>query len=305
VVGHTGAGIFAGNEIQASGDPRQHAINTVNNMIANNFKWLAVEASSNDAFTMSLTREACQITGGKVKFGIWDQNLAPDVFNKCCRDNAAEFAIVNVESPEEDAKWTTTYLDALVALGLPGGLAVIYTEGAWGRDSNKTLKYRLRNFFSIPEAIESENYQAEIDDMMFLSSQLGWVDIDCGPSVYINKNYPSSEYTDQIALTKGRFSVYRLGDIDATDWAEFAKWPRVTTYTPPAPPPTPPSPPPVNTTAIMLQIAQLCKQIEAGFKPGTGDLSRARLIRRAAESTDSEWYQAREPIKKALDASGA
>jgi hypothetical protein len=304
MVGHEGAGVFTGDEIKQSSNPRQHAYDTVNNLIANNFRWLAVELESNDDTTYSYVREACERTGNKISHGLWSQNAeVPDVLAAIER-RRPQFYIVNSENGTDEARWTPTALDALVATRLPGGYGLIFTEGAMGRDKNKSLKYRSRGFFSIPEAIESENANATILEMLVLSGQLGWNEVDCGPCVYINRNYPANAYSDQIGLTKGRFSVYRLGDIDDTDWTEFGKWPRVT-YVPPVTPPPTPTVPARTTTVIMAEIVALAKEIEAGFKPGTGDLSRARVIRRIAESTDVEWYNARETIKTALDASGA
>jgi hypothetical protein len=294
---HEGCGIFAGDEIQQSSNSAQHAVDTVNNMVRNRFRWLALELESNDENTCRLTKQACQ--ANNIGFGLWSQNTDPVDVLVALETRKPSFYIVNVETPHEDFKWNDGLLDGLLNKHLSGGYGLIYTEGAFGHDPNKTKKWRSRGFFSIPEAIESENSQATINNMMFLSAQLGWNEIDCGPSCYINKDYPADQYSDVINLTRGRFSIYRLGDIDATDWAEFAKWPRVVSYTPPSPDPT------RSTTVILDEISDLADEIQSAFKPGTGQLSRATLIERIADSTDDEWYKARNGVKAALDASGA
>lgn len=294
---HEGAGIFAGDEITQSSNPGRHAVDTVNNMVSNKFRWLALELESNTTDVHKLTKQACEAQG--ISFGLWSQQTQPTDVLHAVGILQPHFYIVNVEKPEEDARWNEGVCDNLIEKRLPGGYGLIYTEGAFGHDSNKTSKWRRRGFFSIPEAIESENVNATINNMMFLSAQLGWSEIDCGPCCYINKDYPSTGYSDVIGLTKGRFSIYRLGDIDATDWAVMSKWPRVTSYTPPSHDPA------RNTTVILDEISDLCDEIQSAFKPGTGQLSRATIIERIADCTDPEWYNCREVIKRALDASGA
>ena len=46
--------------------------------------------------------------------------------------------------------WTDAALDELVSLRLPNGLAVIFTEGAWGRDRERSRRWLDRGFDGDP-----------------------------------------------------------------------------------------------------------------------------------------------------------
>lgn len=298
MVGHEGAGIFAGNEIQASSDPHQHAVNTVNNMVANNFKWLALEIGANSEATCAMVKSVCE-SNGKVRYGLWDQNVAGSDALIAIDRRSPYFYIVNNEGPSEDARWTDAHLDAMVARKLPGGLALIFTEGAMGRDKAKSARWRSRGFFAIPEAVLNANGNATIPAMLELAQALGWAGIDTGPCVYFDNDFPSSAYSSTIGQTMGRFSCYRLGDIGDNDWTTMKQWPRVVSYTPPS------TTPARTTTVILGEISDLADEIQAGFAPGTGALSRATIIERIADSTDAEWNAARSACKTALDLAGA
>ena len=106
-------------------------------------------------------------------FGTWAQGLPAAAELAAVRSYDWTFHIANVETAHEDAV-TDAALDELVSLRLPNGLAVIFTEGAWGRDRERSQRWRKRGFAAIPEAIVSENPQATIGAMLELSAALGW-----------------------------------------------------------------------------------------------------------------------------------
>jgi hypothetical protein len=259
-----GAGILLGDEIAQSGDPPKHARDTVANAVANNIRWLALELSDGNEIAAVLLREACAASG-KVVFCTWDQNLHPaQAIARAKNWNSVGHA-ANVESSGEDVKWTDSLLNDLVA-NFGSNVAVIATEGAWGRDKARASRWWNRGIIGLFEAIESENKQATIYAMADLANVLGFV--HRGFVLYLNKGYPSSEYTDMINETKGVWSIFRLGDIGDDDWAEFKKWPRVTV------PPILPGLGVAEAQQIIVKAVQSVNvRLEALGQPPLGELS--------------------------------
>lgn len=219
-----GAGILIGDEVTQSSNPAQHATDLVANCVKYGIRWISLELSDANEMAAVLLREACQASG-KVVFTTWDQNLHPAQAIARAKRWGSMGHAANVESSTEDVAWTDLLLNDLVA-NFGSNVAVIATEGAWGRDKARASRWWNRGILGLFEAIESENKQATIYAMADLANVLGFV--HRGFLLYLNKGYPSAEYTDMINETKGLWSVYRYGDIDDVDWAEFKKWPRVT-----------------------------------------------------------------------------
>lgn len=257
-----GAGILLGDEITQSSDPAKHAQDVVANAVRNGFRWVALELSDGNEMAAVLLREACQASG-KIAFTTWDQNLHPaQAIARAKRWGSVGHA-ANVESSLEDVKWTDSLLNDLVA-NFGSNVAVICTEGAWGRDKARASRWWNRGIAGLFEAIESENKQATIYAMADLANVLGFV--KRGFMLYLNKGYPSSEYTDQINETQGQWSIFRYGDIDDTDWAEFKKWPRVT-----LPPVLPGLPVAEAQQAIIKIVDAVNVRLEALGQPKLGE----------------------------------
>ncbi len=217
-----GAGILISDEITQSGDPPKHARDIVANCVAEDIRWVCLQLLDGNEMAAVLLREACQ-NSGKVAFTTWDQSMLPMLAIARAKNWQSMGHAANVESSGEDVKWTDAALNELV-MAFGSNVAVIATEGAWGRDKARASRWWNRGIMGLFEAIESENKQANIYAMADLANVLGFV--HRGFVLYLNKGYPSNEYTDMIVETKGLWSIYRYGDIDSIDWQEFRKWPR-------------------------------------------------------------------------------
>lgn len=259
-----GAGILLGDEITQSGDPPKHARDVVANCVSAGIRWVCLELRDDNEMAAVLLREACAASG-KVAFTTWDQNLHPAQAIARAKRWGSTGHAANVESSGEDVKWTDSLLNDLVG-NFGSNVGVICTEGAWGRDKARASRWWNRGIAGLFEAIESENKQATIYAMADLANVLGFV--NRGFVLYLNKGYPSSEYTDQINETQGRWSAYRYGDIDDTDWAEFKKWPRVTT------PPVLPGLPVAEAQQAIIKIVDAVNvRLEALGQPKLGELT--------------------------------
>lgn len=259
-----GAGILVGDEITQSSDPAKHARDMVANAAQAGVRWLALELADNNEMAAVLLRDACAASG-KVAFTTWEQNLHPAQAIARAKRWGSAGHCANVESSAEDVKWTDALLNDLVA-NFGSNVAVICTEGAWGRDKARASRWVNRGIAGLFEAIESENAQATIYAMADLANVLGFV--NRGFVLYLNKGYPSSEYTDQINETQGVWSIFRYGDIDAGDWSEFQKWPRTKN------PPILPGLAVAEAQQIIVRTVDAVNvRLEALGQPPLGDLS--------------------------------
>lgn len=338
MVGESGAGIWVDDEIASSGDPAAHAHNTVANAKANGFRWICMRSTPEHTNAFLHLRDACLATGWQVEPGTWDQNLSPQDSYNLISAWGSRFHIINVETRDQEKKWTDGWLDNFRGLKLPGGLGVIWTEPAWvdpsdanlpdsekiSRWQTRTSRWRMRGFLSFPEANEPENGPATIDNMMFRSHQFGWPLVGTCPVLYFIHDYSAGNYSDQINSTQGRFSVYRLGDIGNDDWSIMATWPRVTTSpTPPDPTPVPPAPTSEATraaielllnapieggglktadaNALVVAIADSWERRQVAAGSTTNPKQRLMTNRRIAKTTNPQWDAVDDNIKALLD----
>jgi hypothetical protein len=246
-----GNGIWIGGEIRGSGNPVAHAHGIVANMIKHGIDWACVQIEPDEMELQLLVGAA----GGTRAIGGWSQNIAPQESRaRMSRAPGVSFFSINAESANEEQKWTTSEIKAMQAQ-CPDGVSLIFQQGAMdyktpGNARSPESKAVARRWIdlgvdAIPEAIQSENPNATIANMMQMCADLGWPASRTAPALYLNRDYPASGYSSQISLTGGRWSVYRYGDIDETDWNVMAGWP-----SPSAPPPVEP-PPPLPTMTVM------------------------------------------------------
>ncbi len=220
-----GVGMLVDDEITQSGDPSKHASDLVANLVKNSFRYACLHITPQNELAAPLLRAACRASG-KIAFTTWSQNMEPsDQIANAMRWESEGHA-ANAESTHEEGKWTNVHLYSLHQM-MKGNVANICTEGTWGRDKVKAERWYSKGYFGMFEAIESENSQATINAMADLANQLGFPVEQRGFTLYLNRGYPSSEYTDMIAETRGRWSIFRYGDVDQKDWDEFAKWPKI------------------------------------------------------------------------------
>lgn len=235
-------GAFLGDEIQQSGDPTRHADDLIATIRRHGLAWVALELAVSETGEVPAAtrkafrdlRDAASRRGGAV--GGWGHRVPADTQIRFAIDEHADFWIPNVESNFDDRLWTDGQLDQL-RTAMPHGVAVIFTEGAWGRDPVAAARWRTRGFDAIPEAIVSENPQATIGAMLELAQTLGWAPQRTAPTLYLTRGFEAARYTPTIHLTGGRWSLYRYGDIDADDWTAIDGWPK-------SPPPGEPDPEP-------------------------------------------------------------
>lgn len=338
MVGESGAGIWVDDEIASSGNPHAHALDTVANAMGHGFRWICMRSSPEHQIAFGYLLEACKATGWQVEPGTWDQNLDPQASYNLVSAWGSRFHIINVETRDQERKWTDGWLDNFRGLKLPGGLGVIWTEPAWveatdallpddqkiARWQTRTSRWRMRGFISFPEANEPENAPATIDNMMFRSHQFGWPLVGTCPVLYFIHDYSASNYTDQINSTQGRFSVYRLGDIGNDDWSIMATWPRVSPVVPPPIIPPPVTAPTSEATraaieklltlpieggglktadanALVVAVADSWerRQVQAGST--TNPKQRLMTNRRIAKTTNAQWDAVDDNIKALLD----
>ena len=221
-------------------------------------RWCALQISPGNERAAELLREACARRGAG--FGTWAQGLPAAAELAAVRSYGSTFHIANVETAHEDAVPTDAALDELVSLRLPNGLAVIFTEGAWGRDRERSQRWRKRGFAAIPEAIVSENPQATIGAMLELSAALGWPGERTAPCLYLTRGFKAEGYGGQIALTAGRWNLFRYGDVDGADWEAMRGWPRAA---PPAPGTLPDADAPAGAAEASEQPAKPAKPAAA------------------------------------------
>lgn len=252
-----GVGVLLSDEIGQSTNPRQHAIDLISTMKREKIHWVAQQHSFDDADQwMVWLREGVSIHGwGSV--GSWCQGWESKPEVDRAIECGSRFHLANVESVAEDQKWTNPELDRIVA-AMPDGVGVIFTETPWGRDPNKTIRWRARGIVGMPEAIVSENPQATIPAMLDLARQLGWDPLKTAPCIYLTRALAASYYNSTIAQTGGRWSLFRYGDIDESDWQAIRTWPRPTAAPPPPPPPPPTGDP------VYAELERLVNLFRAG-----------------------------------------
>jgi hypothetical protein len=306
-------GVFLGDEVTQSGDPPKHADDLVATILREGLRWCALQISPGNETAAALLREACAQRGAG--FGTWAQGLPAADEVAGVRAYGSTFHIANVEAPHEDQAWTDAAFDELVSLKLPNGLAVIFTEGAWGRDRERSRRWRRGGFAAIPEAIVSENPQATIGAMLELAAALGWPGERTAPCLYLTRGFGAAGYGGQIALTAGRWSLFRYGDVDQADWDAMREWPRAA---PPAtlpdadpeprpkPKPVEPKPEPSKHAAAARALkmrADIVAAVER-WNPAPPPSSRGAIVRRIANANDAAWRAAAPEILAALDAAG-
>jgi hypothetical protein len=243
-----GPGVFLSDEVVSSTNPAQHAADLISTMRREKIQWVAQQITTDDRYQLAhdlLKKAAADQSFGSV--GTWAQGLPAAAEFSYIRDQyKPKFHICNIESPHEDAQWSDSELNLLVALGLPDGYGVIFTEGAWGQDSAKSLRWRQKGFVGIPEAIESENSNATIGAMMDLAvNKLGWQEHNTNVCLYFTRGFRADGYEPEINTVPGRWSIFRYGDIGSDDWAIMSDWERVPPTAPTPPPDLPPVEPPV------------------------------------------------------------
>ena len=304
-------GVFLGDEVTQSGDPPRHADDLVATMQREGMHWCALQISAGNEAAAAFLREACARRGAG--FGTWAQGLPVADELAAVRSYGSTFHIANVEAPHEDQVWTDAALDELVSLGLPNGLAVIFTEGAWGRDRDRSRRWRKRGFAAIPEAIVSENPQATIAAMLELAATLGWPGERTAPCLYLTRGFAAAGYSGQIPMTAGRWSVFRYGDVNQANWDAMREWPRAA---PPATVPDsdaePAKPKPdeqqkptkhAAATRALRMRADIVAAVER-WNPAPPPTSRGAVVRRIANANDAAWRIAAPQVLAALDAAG-
>ena len=313
-------GVFLGDEVTQSGDPPKHADDLVATIQREGMRWCALQISPGNEGAAALLREACARRGAG--FGTWAQGLPVADELAAVRSYGSTFHIANVEAPHEDHVWTDDALDELVARKLPNGLAVIFTEGAWGRDRERSRRWRSRGFHAIPEAIVSENPQATIAAMLELSAALGWPGEQTAPCMYLTRGFKAAGYSGQIAMTAGRWSLFRYGDVDQADWDAMRDWPRAAPPSTlpdadPEPKPKPAEPKPVEPKQVepakqskhaaaaraVKMRADIVAAVER-WNPAPPPTSRGAVVRRIANANDAVWRVAAPQVLAALDAAG-
>jgi hypothetical protein len=305
-------GVFLGDEVTQSGDPPKHADDLVATILREGLRWCALQIAPGNERAAELLREACARRGAG--FGTWAQGLRAADELAAIRAYGSTFHIANVEAPHEDEAWTDAALDELVSLGLPNGLAVIFTEGAWGRDRARSRRWRRGGFAAIPEAIVSENPQATIGAMLQLASALGWPGERTAPCLYLTRGFKAVSYGGEIALSAGRWSLFRYGDVDQADWDAMRDWPRAAPPEtlpdadpePVRPKPVEPKPQPSKHAAAARALkmrADIVAAVER-WNPTPPPTSRGAVVRRIANANDAVWRVAAPQVVAALDAAG-
>jgi hypothetical protein len=299
-------GAFLGDEVTQSSDPPKHAEDLVATSLREGLRWIALQIAGGNERAAPLLRDACARQGAA--FGTWAQGLPAADELAAIAAYGSTFHIANVEAPHEDAAWTDDALAQLVAMRLPNGLGVIFTEGAWGRDRAKSKRWLERGFVAIPEAIQSENPMATIGAMLELAQALGWPATRTAPCLYLTRGYAASNYAGEIAATAGRWSLFRYGDVDAEDWAAMRAWPRaapVAAAEQPAKPTPTPTPPPARPKALPAGAmrAAVVAAVDR-WNPSPPRTSRGAVIRRIATAQDAAWTAVAEELAAALDAAG-
>lgn len=269
-----GPGAFVGDEIEKSLDPPAHAAGVVDTLIREGHRWVAAQLTGTESNRRAVALLKVAAAARSFPFGTWAQGWqrAEDELVEA-RARGAEFHIANIESPGEDLRWTDGDLAAargLVKSGAwPHGFAVIFTEGAWGRNATLAERWRAAGAFAIPEAIRSENPQATISAMLDLARALGWPSYATGPCCYLTRGYDAANYSTEIGATSGRYSIFRYGDA-ANHWSTMRPWPKTPmTYLPwpPVVEEEPPPPPPIEkiTSAAALDlIEEILSNVEGG-----------------------------------------
>jgi hypothetical protein len=309
-----GPGVLLGDEIEQSGNPAQHASDLIATMQRERIPWVALQITTDPRKATSIRdlQLAAQRRGyGSV--GTWAQHLPPSWECNWAVTYGSRFHLVNVESAPEDAAWKDNDLDYLRNT-MKDGVAVVFTEGAWGRDSTKSKRWRDRGYAAIPEAIESENPQATITAMFDLALDLQWLPSQIAPCLYLTRGYPAGNYDDQIGTTQGRWSIFRYGDIDPSDWTVIQGWPRPAAMPNPTPPPPPPPPPPVLPGISVDQghrvhidtVLDVQERVEA-LGQTLGRRAAHTIIRRSSDlALDRLWTkELGEKIAVLLDEAGA
>ena len=298
-------GVFLGDEVTQSGDPPRHAADLVGTMLKEGLRWCALQIAPGNERAAELLRDAC--AGQGAAFGTWAQGLPVEGELAAVRSYGSTFHIANVETPHEDSVWTTPALDELVAMRLPHGVGVIFTEGAWGRDQAKSRRWIERGFVAIPEAIVSENANATIPAMLHLAAVLGWPGERTAPCFYLTRGFAASSYSGDAALTVGRWNLFRYGDIDAADWEAMRAWPHAAL---PSEPPSQQVKPEQKKRPVQSAGARATAMRTAivaavdSWNPTPPPLSRGGLIRRIARANDAAWKKAAPGVLAALEAAG-
>lgn len=266
-----GPGAFVGDEVEHSADPPAHARDLVDTLIREGHRWVAAQLTGTESNRRAVALLKLATEARSFPFGTWAQGWtrAEDEIVEA-RARGAQFHIANIESPGEDIRWTNGDLAAVRGLvksgAWPHGFAVIFTEGAWGRDASLSKRWRDAGAFAIPEAIQSENPQATIGAMLDLAGQLGWPSYATGPCLYLTRGYDAKGYTAEIAATNGRWSLFRYGDA-ANHWQTMSSWPKKPMTYLPWPVEEEPPPPPIEkiTSAHALDlIEEILANVEGG-----------------------------------------
>lgn len=315
-IAREGSIVFCADEIARSGDPPQHARNTAANMAADGIDGLALQvAPENDAVAL-VVREELHTRGRS--FGAWAQGQAPFAEIATARRWRADFYVCNIETQGEFEAWSEAALNQLLALALPRGYAVIFTEGAfvWAEDAGLPGDVRLarrqaraarwikRGFDAIVEASFPDNPLPppsggrEIDFMLWVAAQMGWPAAQTNVCVYLSRGTPPAHYSPLIGLTGGRWSVWRLGDLSDAARAEVRTWPNIS----PAPPAPTPAPAP-DPNAEAERLAGLI-----GDALGTGVPLPSRLARAVMAEMVKNWrrgFATQPPLTSRFEAAGA
>lgn len=290
-------GAFLGDEIMQSDDPAKHADDLVATMAREKLPWAAQQINDpppgadwkcTGLDALGLLQQA-GARRGYGAFGPWAQRLDPTVFISRVRSSRPAFAVVNCENGPEEIAWQDAQLSELAGL-VPAGVSVIATQAAfdWPTPGNATTdaararakRWWSRGYDLLIEADLPHNPNATIANMLLCAAQLEWPAAKVGVTVYLVKNTPAGVYTPEIGLTQGRWSVFRWGDLDTTDFTTLAAWPRPTV----APPPPPP-PPPLPTATIpefhdvVLDYHQRVLNKGTTLGPGAYPTLEARLSR--------------------------
>lgn len=260
-----GPGAFVGGEVFGSGDPPAHARDLVDTLIREGFRWVSAQITGSEASRRecALLAAACNARG--FAFGTWAQGWerAEDEITEAVRVGA-RFHVANVETSFEDDAWRDVDLEraeAHVDTGVwPYGFAVIFTEGAWGRNRDLSARWRKAHAFAIPEAILSENPQATVGAMLELAAALGWPGDVTGPCVYLTKGIAASKYVG-VEATGGRWSIFRYGDA-ADDWPTMRAWPKTPTVNPDPWPDEEPQPEPPTTLPSFQALEEILAILE-------------------------------------------
>jgi hypothetical protein len=298
-------GAFLGDEVTQSSDPPKHADDLVATLLREGLHWAALQIAPGNERAAPLLREACARQGAA--FGTWAQGLPAADELAAIAAYGSTFHIANVEAPHEDVAWTEEALAQLVAMRLPNGLGVIFTEGAWRRERAKSNRWVKGGFVAIPEAIQSENPQATIGAMLELAQALGWPARRTAPCLYLTRGYAAKEYAGEIAATAGRWSLFRYGDVDGADWEAMREWPRAAPVAEadeeqaePAKPTEPARPKALPAGAMRAAVVAAVDR----WNPDPPRTSRGAVIRRIAMTPDATWITVAEQLAAALDAAG-